>query len=166
MSDLFAAIEAHDLDGIAALLAAGARPDVLQQGAPGWTPLHAAVEELEHGGGVEPLVLLLRAGAPVDAWDRGHDATPLRMALFRGQDEAVRLLLAAGADPNVVGAEGDSPLRCGATRTIDVPMAALLVTAGADPGALDGDHRTAAERLPATASPEREAVERWLARRA
>lgn len=192
-TDLFEAIEQHDLDRLAALLSSGADPNAIQPRAHGWRPLHAAIEELEHGGPVEALVLLLRSGAIVDGWDVRRDATPLLMALFRHQPEAVRILLAAGADPNVEGSEGDSPLRwsveqsdletaamllrCEATKTIDsaggpsgmsslgraasrlnVPMIELLLRAGADPDALDADHQTAHERLPARGSTE---PQRW-----
>jgi ankyrin repeat protein len=143
----------------------------------------AAIEALEDGGSVEALVLLLRHGARADAWDAEKEATPLLMALFRRQREAVRLLLTCNADPNVVGAEGDSPLRwcveqrdietaslilrCGGWRTIDaargpsgmtalgraasqldLSMVKLLLSAGADPRALDADDRTALQRLP------------------
>jgi ankyrin repeat protein len=108
---LFAAIEEHDPDRLAELLFQSADPDALQSDPPYWRPLHAAIEELEHGGPMDALVLLLRAGASVDARDGANDATPLLMAVFRGQREAMRLLLGAGADPNVVGSEGDSPLR-------------------------------------------------------
>jgi ankyrin repeat protein len=76
------------------------------------------------------VVQLLRHGATVDAWDARHDATPLLMSLFRGQDEATRLLLARGADPNVRGAEGDSPLRWSVQHD-DLATAALLLRSGA-----------------------------------
>jgi uncharacterized protein len=134
-STLFQAIENQDLNLIAELLSNGTNPNIISPEFPGWTPLDYAIEELEDGGSIEPLVLLLRHGASVNIWDANHDATPLLMGLFRGQIEAVRLLLAVGADPNVVGSEGDSPLRwcveqgdyetaamllrCGATKTID-----------------------------------------------
>ncbi|HBB35293.1 MAG TPA: hypothetical protein DDZ80_27815 [Cyanobacteria bacterium UBA8803] len=132
---LFQAIENQDLNLIASLLSNGTNPNILYPEFPGWTPLDHAIEQLEDGGSIEAIILLLRHGASVNIWDANHDATPLLMALFRGQIEAVRLLLAVGADPNVVGSEGDSPLRwcveqgdyetaamllrCGATKTID-----------------------------------------------
>lgn len=134
--ELFEAIEAHDVDGLARVLEQGADPHALKAEWPGWLPLQAAVEELEYGGPVEALVLLLRHGASIEGM-APHDrtATSLLMAVFRRQPEAVRILLAAGADPNYRGSEGDSPLRasvelgdhamavmllrCGATRTID-----------------------------------------------
>ena len=134
-TDIFEVIKNHNLNRIADVLSRGADLNVLSPDWPRWTPLHEAIEQLEDGGSLEVLVLLLRHGVSVNAWDAEHDATPLLMALFREQAEAIRLLLAAGAETNVVGSEGDSPLRwcvehrdydtaamllrCGATRTID-----------------------------------------------
>jgi ankyrin repeat protein len=128
-SDLFEAIEAHDRDRLAQLLAGGADPNTTQDAAPGWRPLHAAIEELEDGGPVDALVVLLRAGAAVDERDSAADATPLLMACFREQREAVRILLAAGADPNATGGEGDTPLGWWAERG-DREMAALVLDCG------------------------------------
>jgi ankyrin repeat protein len=134
-TELFEAIEKYDLVQLAALLDGGANPNALKAEWPNWLPLHAAVNELEDGGPLEALILLLRHGARVDGLDADRDATPLLMALFRKQLEAARILLAAGADPNFRGGEGDSPLRvcvehgqremaamllrCGATQTLD-----------------------------------------------
>ncbi|AFZ26906.1 hypothetical protein Cylst_4851 [Cylindrospermum stagnale PCC 7417] len=94
LMDLFEAIETQNLDRIAELLSRKADPNSLRSESPGWTPLHEAIEQLEDGGAIETLVLLLRHGAAVDTWDANHDSTPLLMALFREQKEAVRLLLA------------------------------------------------------------------------
>ena len=66
---------------------------------------------MDHGGPLEAIILLTRNGASVDAWDARNEATPLLMAIFRGQREALHLLLALRAETNIVGAEGDSPLR-------------------------------------------------------
>ncbi|HYO57052.1 ankyrin repeat domain-containing protein [Archangium sp.] len=52
------------------------------------------------------------------------------MAVFRLQSEAVRILLAAGADPNYRGSQGDSPLRACVERG-DHAMAAMLLRCGA-----------------------------------
>lgn len=140
--ELHEALKQHDPERLAALLARGADPNAAQPSDPrwyplhaGWHPLHAAIEELDNGGPIEALIVLLRHGANVEGWGRTGDDSPLLMALFRSQREAVRLLLAAGADVNVVGSEGDTPLRwsveqgdrataslllcCGAAKTID-----------------------------------------------
>lgn len=142
---LFDAIERHDAWRVRALLAEGADPNALQTDWPHYRALHAAVEELEHGGALSVIVLLLLAGARVDERDGRGDATPLLMAISRGAAQAARLFLAAGADPNVVGAEGDCPLRwatehgdlglveelllCDASRTIDHAGGAAGLTA-------------------------------------
>jgi ankyrin repeat protein len=127
---LFEAIETHDLERLARLLREGADPHALKAGWPEWLPLQAAVEELEEGGSLEALVLLLRHGARVDEMGPDRTATPLLMAIFRRQLEAVRLLLAVGADPNYQGSEGDSPLRA-CVELGDLSTAALLLRCGA-----------------------------------
>jgi ankyrin repeat protein len=129
-TELFEAIETYDLEWLATLLDGGADPNVLKVGWPKWLPLHAAINELEDGGPVEALILLLRHGARVDGLDADRDATPLLMALFRKQPEAARILLAAGADPNFRGGEGDSPLRV-CVEHGELEMAALLLRCGA-----------------------------------
>jgi len=151
MSDeLLQAIQTRNVDRVAALLAAGAAPDEpgkSRYGSGGEVPpLHAAIWELDGSGeddpsGPEPpgpidsVVLLLRHGARVTGWDITKERDPLFDAVLDNQIEAVRLLLARGADPNVSDGEGTSPLRfcaqkgylelarllllCGATKTID-----------------------------------------------
>src|SRR5258707_1433083 len=132
MSDtLLKAIEDHNMNRLSSLLSHGADANELQIQQYGWRPLHLAIDELEDGGSIQALILLLRYGASVNAWTAKHGATPLLMALFRGQAEAARILLAAGADPNVVGDEGDSPL-CVCVEQNDQEMAALLLRCGAD----------------------------------
>ncbi|HYO59353.1 ankyrin repeat domain-containing protein [Archangium sp.] len=128
--ELFEAIEKHDVGRLARLLMEGADPNALKAGWPEWLPLHAAVDELEEGGPVEALVLLLRHGARVDGLGPDRTATALLMAIFRRQPEAVRILLAAGADPNYRGSEGDSPLRA-CVEQGDLAMAAMLLRCGA-----------------------------------
>ncbi|WP_257459758.1 ankyrin repeat domain-containing protein [Archangium lipolyticum] len=141
-TELFEAIETYDLARLAALLDGGADPNAVKADGPRWLPLHAAVNELEDGGPIEALILLLRHGAHVDGLDADRDATPLLLALFRKQPEAARILLAAGADPNFRGGEGDSPLRvCVEQGALE--MAALLLRCGAtqsldDAGGMSG----------------------------
>ncbi|WPB77257.1 ankyrin repeat domain-containing protein [Archangium violaceum] len=129
--ELFEAIEKHDVEGLARVLSQEADPNALKAEWPGWLPLQAAVEELEYGGPVEALVLLLRHGANIEGM-APHDqtATPLLMAVFRRQLEAIRLLLAAGADANYQGSEGDSPLRV-CVEQGDLATAAMLLRSGA-----------------------------------
>ncbi len=101
----------------------------------GLTPLQAAVDELEAlsedepGGPVDAAVLLLRRGAAVNSWDERRTSTPLLTAVAMNHVEAVRILLTAGADPNVRDNEGDSPLRVCADKGY-VEMARLLLLCG------------------------------------
>jgi ankyrin repeat protein len=128
--ELFEAIEQHDLDRLAILLEGGADANAVNAEWPQWLPLHAAINELEDGGPLEAVILLLRRGAHVDGRASDRDATPLLMALFRKQPEVARILLAAGADPQLTGDEGDSPLRV-CVESGDLVMAALLLRCGA-----------------------------------
>ena len=65
----------------------------------GYTPLLAALER-ERPDRYEVLALLIEHGAPLDA--RGiNDWTPLHMAAAREDLQALEMLLAAGADPEI-----------------------------------------------------------------
>lgn len=138
---LIDAINARDLDGLARLLAAGEDPKQPLTSTHTSPTLHHAVSSLgvfhsgRPSGSINAVVLLLRYGADVNAWDAQHWDTPLLCAFEVNHEEAIRLLLAAGADPNVRNAEDESPLyqcvkskryemarlllHCGATKTID-----------------------------------------------
>jgi len=63
---------------------------------PGWTPLHYAAT----GGHVNVMQLLIDHDAYIDAASP-NGSTPLMMAAMYGTDDAVKLLLAAGADANL-----------------------------------------------------------------
>jgi ankyrin repeat protein len=128
--DLFGPIATHDLGGVVAALAAGADPNATAPIYPGRRPLHAAIEELEDGGPVDMIIALVRHGADVDAFDAERDAAPLLMAFFRRQWAAARLLLAAGASADTVGAEGDTPL-LSAVEEGDPDLVRLVLLAGA-----------------------------------
>ncbi len=117
----------HDLDTLAQLLAAGGDPNELYEVC---APLHNAVGELEDGGDIEAIALLLRHGADPNMWTTDHGATPLLMAFFEEEREAALMLLAAGADPNVRSDLGEIPLLMCAERG-DLKMAATLLRAGA-----------------------------------
>lgn len=148
MSDaLLEAIQSRDIDRVAALLAAGADPNEPGKSRYGslqsLPPLEAAIDELqafesssppEPAGPIESVVLLLRYGARPSGWGTRNDEDPLWDAVRMNHIEAARLLLAAGAETNILNDEGDSPLRicvdkgylemarllllCGATKTI------------------------------------------------
>jgi ankyrin repeat protein len=132
MSDeLFKAIEQHDVNRVAALLADGADPNAMHAKPPLWRPLEAAVEELNYGGSLEAVRLLLKHGADVNAWDGAHRVNPLLAAMVFNNKEAIRVLLEAGADASVVSDEGETPLRW-AVEEGDLEMAALFLQYGAN----------------------------------
>jgi ankyrin repeat protein len=138
---LLDAIRAGDVDRLAELLAAGEDPNTPLKSrygiSYGLTPLHVAVAELdavsedEPGGPIDAVVLLLRHGADVNGWDESRTVTPLVTAVLIKHIEAVHILLAAGADPNVCDDEGRSPLRFCADNGL-LEMARLLLHCGAD----------------------------------
>lgn len=69
-------------------------------------------------------------------------ATPLRAAVAHGRVEAVRYLLSRGANPHISDSDGIQPLHW-VTRAPrnDLEIARLLLAAGANPAARDGQHR-------------------------
>jgi ankyrin repeat protein len=71
--------------------------------------------------------------------------TPLIRAAECGHREIARLLLARGAEPNAVDAEGRTALAAAAEYG-DPELVRLLLDAGADPKRRSADGRTAADR--------------------
>jgi len=141
---LLEAIQTRDVDRVAQLLAAGADPNEPGKSRYGGRPeypFHAAIGELEQfdeddSGGPEPagpiesVVLLLRHGARVQGWDVNKEGDPLLTAVMMNHIEAVRILLAQGADPNVCDNAGTAPLRWCAEKGY-LEMARLLLLCGA-----------------------------------
>ena len=105
--DVFEAAAVGDRARLAAILNAdkeaadGYSPD-------GWTPLHLAAAFATP----EAAEALLKHGAEVDAVSKNPQGNrPLHAALALSRDpETVRLLLAAGADPNATQAAGFTPV--------------------------------------------------------
>ncbi len=127
--ELFDAIERHDTAAVAALLQKGADPN--EPKAAGWRPLHTAIGRIGVGGSIEVVKLLMQHGADVNAWDEGHNETPILSACYPDVGiEVPRLLLEAGADPNVRRSDGESPLRLSVQQK-DLARAELLLKHGA-----------------------------------
>ena len=79
--------------------------------------------------------------APSSVNARAHDGwTPLMFAALYGDAEAVRVLLAAGANPNTANESGGTAVMYALD---DAEKTRLLLEAGADPNARSGEGRTA-----------------------
>ena len=143
--DVFALIDAGDVDGLRELLARdpGAAAARDEQGL-------SALMRASYRGDAAVLDALRAADPPLDGWDRllageasglpAPDAwspdgfTPLHIAAFSHNAEATRALLSAGADPNVLATASFAqvtPLGTAATFGA-TDVAAILLDAGAD----------------------------------
>ncbi|MBN1320008.1 MAG: ankyrin repeat domain-containing protein [Thermoleophilia bacterium] len=115
-----------NVDEVAILLAQG---HGFGPNAKGITPLMAAA----HAGALEPLRLLLAAGAPVDVQD-SHGYTALMLACNAGHDVCARLLLGAGADIQARDHEGFTAIMFAAKNGHNNAVR-LLMERGVDPSA-------------------------------
>lgn len=94
LSGLHYAARGGDLERMAALLDAGADPNLADGATNGWTPLQHAIHKRQQAAAL----LLLERGARPDERG-GAGVPPLHMAAGYGQARIVDALLRAGADP-------------------------------------------------------------------
>ena len=94
----------------------------------GELPIHLAAKE---GSGSEVAALLKAAPTARDARSQ-LGSTPLHFAATNPDRTAIKVLLAAGADPNARDADGSTPLHMAAYAS-RAPNAQLLLEGGADP---------------------------------
>lgn len=97
-----------------------------------------ALHEAARRGDLDALEAALEAGADVNevrvrmaAWVEAHE-TPLFLAAREAHPDVVRVLLGAGADPNVRCLEGGTALTIAAARFGTADILRLLLAAGAD----------------------------------
>ena len=122
--------------------------DRTKLGKPGWK-LEVAMESAAHWGRVDILKALIDAGADIDkpTENEEHYGCPLQAACDNANEEAVRLLLDMGANPNTTGGNiwlgrVYTPLQMAAYRG-DASVVELLLSHGADPNVQGGMFGTA-----------------------
>lgn len=132
--ELFDAIENHDVDRVAGLLARGADPNAPLEAPPHWRALEAAIEAVYYGAQPQLMArivkMLVEHGADVEAWDADHHLNGLMAAVYWGNHDIARYLLESGSDPNVVNDTHETPLAM-AVEAEDLEMARLLLAHGA-----------------------------------
>jgi ankyrin repeat protein len=135
--DLFEAAAFGDLDRLTELLSD--EPSLASSySGDGFTALHFAA----FFGRYEAAALLVDRGAEVDAFGRGWmTGTPMHSAVSRKHADVVRILLDAGANPNVRQSAGWTPLHAAAMNG-DLTSVELLLAAGADPTATNEEGRS------------------------
>src|SRR2546422_7678687 len=134
---------ARDHEGVSALLRARYR---LDRGLTETVKARVAaldVFEAATFGDLDRLAVLLAADPSLADRRSGDGFTALHLAAFFGQDDAVRLLLARGADPDARGTGWmtGTPLNSAASARHAVAVE-LLLEAGADPDAVQRGGRT------------------------
>mmetsp|Transcript_22390 Transcript_22390/g.55171 ORF Transcript_22390/g.55171 Transcript_22390/m.55171 type:complete len:167 (+) Transcript_22390:98-598(+) len=135
-AELIAAAEAGDLGRVRELVAAGS--DVSKANEDGWSPLIMASK----GGHNDVVKLLLESKAAPNPDCVAH--TALRAASIYGHTETLRILLAAGGDPNFVSLHDRTPLM-GAAMGGHAECAKILLEAGADANAKNDVGESAAD---------------------
>ena len=123
------------IETVKLLIKAGTNPNIAVSW--GASHLHIAARE----GHLEVMRLLIKeAGANPNVAHEVDRRTPLRFAAENGDTDSVRLLLEAGADPNLTDDSGISPLHMAALCASDCIK--LLLAAGADPNVTCEDRFT------------------------
>lgn len=138
--DIFEVAATGNLPALESALAA--QPELVQTwSADGWTPLHLAAAF----GTPEAVQLLLERSAAVDAVSKNPQSNqPLHAALALGRNaETIRLLLAAGADPNTRQTAGYTALFSAAAANRR-DLAEILIAHGANPSLQNDFGQTAA----------------------
>jgi uncharacterized protein len=135
--DVFEAAAFGDVDRLTELLSN--EPSlVTSYSGDGFTALHFAA----FFGRYEAAALLIERGAEVDAFGRGWmTGTAMHSAVSRLQSDVVRILLEAGANPNVRQSAGWTPLHAAAMNG-DLASVELLLASGAEPTATNDEGRS------------------------
>ena len=124
-------------DGISTMLNAGADPNIVD--ADGDTCLYKAVfQECSK----DVLQTMVDLGANVNAINGEHD-TALSVACSKGHEDAISIMLNAGADPNIIDAGGDTCLHNAVFQDCSREVLQAMLEHGAKMNATNGYHETA-----------------------
>lgn len=135
--DVFEAAAFGDVDRLTEILS-GEASLVNSYSGDGFTALHFAA----FFGRPDAAALLIERGAEVDAFGRGWmTGTAMHSAVSRRHADVVRVLLDAGANPNVRQSAGWTPLHAAAMNG-DLTSVELLLDSGADPAATNEEGRS------------------------
>lgn len=138
--DVFEAAALGDVERLRALLDDDPALATTYSG-DGFTALHFAA----FFGSPAATAVLLERGAQVDALGQGWmTGTALHSAVSRRESEVARLLVEAGAGPDLRQSGGWTPLHAAAANG-DLPDVELLLDAGADPTATNDEGRSVSE---------------------
>jgi uncharacterized protein len=138
--DVFEAAAFGDVDRLTVLLEEDP-PQVTSYSSDGFTALHFAA----FFGRFEAAELLIERGAEVDAFGRGWmTGTAMHSAVSRLHADVVRILLEAGANPNVRQSAGWTPLHAAAANG-DLTSVDLLLDADADLTATNDEGRSVSD---------------------
>ena len=124
-------------DAINALLNAGADSNIA--GADGYTCLHDAAWD---DCCTEALQAILSHGGYVNATSK-ENVTPLMLACVKGNKDAINVLVNAGADPNIVDADGETCLHYAVRNNCCTEILQAIISHGADVNATCSDTKTA-----------------------
>ncbi|MFD1246039.1 ankyrin repeat domain-containing protein [Paralysiella testudinis] len=94
-----------------------------------WNYLHRA--NLIRPSPERTILFYLEKGVPINAQDC-YGMTPLHYAVRSGNYEAVKVLLEAGANPNISNQDGSNPLDLGFELPVNLNLIELLLQHGAD----------------------------------
>lgn len=163
ISPLQFALLSDSVEGVRALILAGANPN--RPGLGGATTVHTAsmIDDPQY------LQMLLEYGADPDARHGKTGAVPLAVAAGPRTDAQFRMLLQAGADPNLADAAGNTPLHAAAMINAGQHVR-LLLEKGASANLRNAQgasfqtyfYRTPDSRITEALRADRKVVEQWL----
>jgi ankyrin repeat protein len=129
--DIYKIIDSNDVDLLKVAIEGGLDVNLFNPDDPYGSPLAHAILQLDYDSSIEMVSLLIQAGADPSTWTSNGSSNPLIAAMWGEHDEATRLLLEAGGDPNIKDEEGCFPLRQAVLRG-NIELVQLLLKHGAN----------------------------------